>query len=465
MLPLCSALLRFSPSRVSPGARRTLIGVVSKMTYQDEDIRGSVGIAVLGNLRRQTTHAFRHLRAWRRRRARRIALGGIERVARGEIKELRRLLIRSGVSCEEVSQATPMLLRCLVKRQRVMAKYAGRSGFGLFVLLALQMAYIYHFQIPNGRLEHINDATIIIMLLIGAMICKLSVTRVRHFERALRYDPKFSERLALRYIWIVLLLLGIFGIKFSPTYTILVNTTWQDWLVALVQVTVLVLFFWLTVSLLAIRVLTRREPELVLVRALADAFEIIAKGGPASWRGISRRSRAARYINKAGSTLEGPIARKFGRWAGRSGGAEKPGAATIQERFVNAGLALRSKIAWLATPRPDTRDFLSRALGRQLIIAASGDLDRLEYADFKSADLPSDSRLTRLRRTLSWAAITFAPFIILVVSWWKNWLTDAMKVVLPPFSLLWLLVTVDPTAYKERIDSVIGTGKTLFGWK
>jgi len=40
-----------------------------------------------------------------------------------------------------------------------------------------------------------------------------------------------------------------------------------------------------------------------------------------------------------------------------------------------------------------------------------------------------------------------------------------MKVVLPPFSLLWLLVTVDPTAYKERIDSVISTGKTLFGWR
>src|ERR1700730_6541255 len=71
--------------------------------------------------------AIRHLRAWRRRRARRIALGGIERVARGEIKELRRLLIRSGVSCEEVSQAMPVLSRCLVKRHREIAK---SSWFG-----------------------------------------------------------------------------------------------------------------------------------------------------------------------------------------------------------------------------------------------------------------------------------------------------------------------------------------------
>jgi hypothetical protein len=172
------------------------------MTHQDEYIRGSVEIAVLGNLRRQTTHAIRRLRAWRRRRAGRIALGGIKRVARGEIRELKRLLIRSGVSCEEVSQAMPALLHCLVKRQRVMATYAVRSGYGLFVLFALQIAYVNYFQISNVRLEHINDATFIAMLLIGAMIF-MSPTRVRHFERALRYDPKLSERMALKYFWVV----------------------------------------------------------------------------------------------------------------------------------------------------------------------------------------------------------------------------------------------------------------------
>jgi hypothetical protein len=130
-----------------------------------------------------------------------------------------------------------------------------------------------------------------------------------------------------------------------------------------------------------------------------------------------------------------------------------------------AGAALRSKIAWLATPRPETRDFLARTLGRELLIAATGDFDRLEYAEFHRTDFPSDSRLTRLRRTLSWAAITFAPFIILVVSWWQNWLTDTMKPVLAQLSVLWLLVSVDPTAYKERIGSVISTGKTLFDWR
>ena len=355
--------------------------------------------------------AIRHLRAWRRRRARRTALGGIERVARGEIKELRRLLIRSGVSCEEVSQAMPVLLHCLVKRERVRAKSVWFL-LGLFVLVGFQMAYIYLFQISNVRLEYINDATFIILFLIGAMFLKFSIARARYFERTLRYDPKISQRVALKYSWIALLLFSIIlGVTRFPSYRILSNTTWQDWLVVLVQVNVLLLYFWL-LYLLAVRVLTWRAPELVLVRALADAFEIVAEGGPASWRSISRRGRAARYINKAGSALEGPIARKFARWAGWSGGAEKSGDPTIQERFLTAGAALRSKIAWLATPRPETREFLARTLGRELLIAATGDFDRLEYAEFKRADFSSDSRLTRLRRTLTWAAITFAPFLI-----------------------------------------------------
>src|SRR6267378_1924468 len=32
-------------------------------------------------------------------------------------------------------------------------------------------------------------------------------------------------------------------------------------------------------------------------------------------------------------------------------------------------------VAWLATPQPDTRDFLARVLAKELLIAATGDLD------------------------------------------------------------------------------------------
>jgi len=223
------------------------------------------------------------------------------------------------------------------------------------------------------------------------------------------------------------------------------------------------MYAWLTYWL-TIRVLRRRAPELVLVRALADAFEITAEGGPASWRSISRRGRVAQYIDKAADALEGPIARKFVRWAGWSG------AAPIQERFLMAGAALRSKIAWLATPKAETRDFLARALGKELLIAVTGDLDRLEYAQLERAELPSAGWLTRLRKMVSWAAFGFGPAIFLVVSKWQNWVTDAATItVLWQLSALCLFVAVvsvaDPTQYKDRLSSVTSTGTTLFGWR
>ena len=108
--------------------------------------------------------------------------------------------------------------------------------------------------------------------------------------------------------------------------------------------------------------------ELALVRALADAFEMVADGNPANWRSISWRSAAAGCIDSAASVLEGPIARKFITSAGRGVAVD------IQHRFLMAGAALRSKVAWLATPKAETREFLSRALAKTLLIAVAGDL-------------------------------------------------------------------------------------------
>ena len=168
------------------------------------------------------------------------------------------------------------------------------------------------------------------------MFLKLSLTR---------YEPKISQRVAVKNFWVVLLLCSIIGVILFPSYRILSNTTWQDWLIVLVQVNVLLLYFWLLYQL-TVRVLTWRVPELVLVRALADAFEIVAEGGPASWRSISRRGRTARYINEAGSALEGPIARKFTRWAGYFG----PLRALPASLMYRAVLPRREMLRQLAGP-------------------------------------------------------------------------------------------------------------------
>jgi hypothetical protein len=201
-----------------------------------------------------------------------------------------------------------------------------------------------------------------------------------------------------------------------------------------------------------------------LVRALADAFEIIAAASPANWRSISLRSKAARYIDKAAMTLQGPITRKFAASAGFSN------AVAIQKRFQMAGAALRSKVTWLATPRAETQSVLGRALAHELLIAATGDLDRLEYTEIGPAESTTIGWVARLRATASWVIFGFGPAIFVIVSRTLGWITDpATTAILVQFAALCFFVAVfsaaDPSGYKDRLSSVAGTGAALFGWR
>jgi hypothetical protein len=181
----------------------------------------------------------------------------------------------------------------------------------------------------------------------------------------------------------------------------------------------LILLYMILVYWLARIILRWRAPELTLVRALADAFEIIVTAHPAHWRSISLRSKAARYLDKAAITLEGPIARKFVAPAGFSDGIG------IQNRFKMAGAALRSKVAWLATPMEGTKSFLARALAVELMISVTGDLDRLEYSEIAQAQTATVSWIVRLRSTAGWAILGFGPAIFVVVGKTLGWFKEA----------------------------------------
>jgi hypothetical protein len=134
-----------------------------------------------------------------------------------------------------------------------------------------------------------------------------------------------------------------------------------------------------------------------------------------------------------------------------------------------AGAALRGKVAWLATPRADTKRFLARALADELLIAVSGDLDRLEFSEVGQAQFTTVSWIARLRSIASWATVGFGPAIFLVVSRQLGWTDPGTTAILVQFAVVGLFVAVlsaaDPTGYKERLSSVTGTGAALFGWK
>jgi hypothetical protein len=250
---------------------------------------------------------------------------------------------------------------------------------------------------------------------------------------------------------------------FPSLHNIIYEASWKILLYIAGQLSLCLMYIGLLNRIVG-KIASWRAPELTLVRALADAFEAVAGGSPGGWRRISHRGRAAHYINVAARVLEGPIAQKFVGSAGR-GGAE-----AIQERLLKAGAALRSKVAWLATPKAETREFLARALARELLTAVAGDLDQLECAELGSLGERTEGWLARLRATIGWAAFGFGPAIFVAISKWAGWVTDpAATGILVQFAALCFLVAVlsaaDPTGYKDRLGSVTGAGAALFGWK
>jgi len=273
-----------------------------------------------------------------------------------------------------------------------------------------------------------------------------------------RYLPKIFLIIGVIYLLVEITIV----IEFPPDIRLFLGLSQRDVIIVILQILLNLLYISLVFWIVRI-VLRWYAPELALVRAVADAFEMVTEGSPGSWRSISLRSKAAQYIDAAATTLEGPIARKFAASAGPGG------AASIRKRFLMASAALRNKVAWLATPKAETREFLARVLGDQLLITAAGDLDRLEYAEPDSAGSTTIGWFARFRATAGMPILAGGLAILVFVNKWVNWIPDPPGVaIVAQFAAIFFFVAVlsavDPTGYKERLGSVIGTGAGLFGW-
>jgi hypothetical protein len=380
------------------------------------------------------------------------------KIARAETRSLMRLLRRSGIPVEKISLAAPALARCLAQRQIMYTNILGITSLLGMILISLPMIIVVlsreqYLSPIITLLIPVNLAT----FLVGAFV----ITKGDDdYRRILTFSTGYN-RLALKYTWVslvIMLFTSLLNLKDTVIYRINIYGLAIVSAQSLLTLSYVILVYWVA------RIILRwRAPELTLVRALADAFEIVLAASPANWRSISLRSKAGRYIHKAAMALEGPIARKFAASAGFSD------AVAIQKRFQMAGVALRSKVAWLATPRAETKSFLARALADELLIAATGDLDRLEYSEIGQTQ-SAVSWGARLRATASWAVFGLGPAIFVVVSRTVGWISDpATTAILVQFAFLCFFVAVlsaaDPSGNKERLSSVTGTGAALFGWR
>jgi hypothetical protein len=380
-------------------------------------------------------------------------------VARVETKHIIHLMRKFHLSNEEIVRASPALRRNLTH--------------GLFIKNRIAMLlfpiYMFLYAAPPllfGLLLNMPSRVSIVQNLSSMMISIVLPITIKFFpnddaKRNMKYG---ASRFGSFYIkkwwrwwwswWCFYLPWVAFFLWLN--FNNIIGGSQVEFIFAGFEVILLVMYFSLIFKTQKL-ILRWRAPDLVLVRALADAFTTVAEGGPAVWRSIAGREKAAAYVSEAANVIDGPIARKFVRSAGHlAAGA----------RLLSASAALRQKITWLATPQPETREFLARALARELLIAATGDLDRLESAEI-TGSLPA-SRLRRFGAIVSWAVL-FSPAVFLVIAksgWWH--LDDTTTSIVSQIAAFCVSVAIvsgiGSNDNKEKLDSIISwVGHSLVG--
>jgi hypothetical protein len=423
--------------------------------HDDEKLTGSIQDS------RKQTIAGRPLLSHRNRES--------IKISRAEIRELRRLLYLYEVSIEELSSVIPVLLRCLVKREIISNKIQSITVISVVIIMGTYMTW----GNPNDpKLVFTRIVFITLVGIIASIMGKVWAKTNDEYIRRIKFSTGYPK-----HAWMVPLLIVVLNWVTQTIHFQLIDMSfsfisfdgfvsgisYHTLMIATAQALIVGMYALLIFRTIRI-VIQWRAPELALVRSLADVFEMVAGGNPANWRSISWRSKVAHRIDQAAYVLEGPIARKFSTSAGAAV------AAAIDKRFLMAGAALRSKVAWLATPMADTQKFLARALADELLIAVTGDLDRLDHAESEGTGLNTSGLFARLRAMTSWGVFAVGPAIFVVVNNWIELIKDpGAKLLLGQFALISFGVAVlsvaDPAGYKDRLGSVIAAGAALSGWR
>jgi hypothetical protein len=201
-----------------------------------------------------------------------------------------------------------------------------------------------------------------------------------------------------------------------------------------------------------------RSPDLGVVRALADAYTAVVAGGMNDFRSFARRAEIAAHLRVAAGLLEGPMLRMLS-------GGDRAAETVVRPHLEAAAAGVREKLAWLATPKSDTREYLARALGEALI-AATTDLARLIGTQPGMPAATGVSWQERLVGFARWTLVALGPAAALWLGW--SLIPDAATrglaaQVAASFFAVATFSRLYPGA-RDELSSVVSTGATLFGW-
>ena len=144
---------------------------------------------------------------------------------------------------------------------------------------------------------------------------------------------------------------------------------------------------------------------------------------------------------------------------------DKAAESVVRAHLAAAARRLRQKLGWLAIPKADTREELSRSLGRALIQVAIGDFSSLTEGETLAPAAGGVLWQDRLLGFVRWFAIAGGPALVV----WSAWrlIDDATKGIALQFAALCFVVAtfsaLDPEG-RDKLSSVVSAGASLFGW-
>jgi hypothetical protein len=127
---------------------------------------------------------------------------------------------------------------------------------------------------------------------------------------------------------------------------------------------------------------------------------------------------------------------------------------------------LREKLGWLVTPKSDTAEHLARAIGEVLIVAVTGDLDRLLGHQTTVATAARFRLRDQLIAFARWALIAVGPGLAVLVAWpaITDPATRTLFVQIAGVCFLNATFSAIAGGGDERLNNIAKIGSGIFGW-
>jgi hypothetical protein len=374
-------------------------------------------------------------------------------------------MCHAGIAKEAVVSVIPAFARAMLHRELLCRRI---RALGTAVVVPIYSVIMF---LPSSFVEFENHnalltfAIVYILLFPAAVYFRKLINEQPDSRRYAQYDEafrKFQKQFKFQITINIVMCIGLIVVTiyfvFPVRWKVLGISFLMSSVVLLSMAALGILYFQIFYG----RILNRNlPPDYVAIRSLADAFATTTKTGAPLFRNFARRREIARFLAIAARAVERGMGHRF------AASTDPAGTLIVQPNLQLVAASLRSRLSWLATPKPDTQPLLARALAEDLAAFVTGDLDRLVRLAPEIVELPSLSWRRRLLNFAQWFVVAIVPGVIVAVLWRAGAFDPTTGTLATQFAVLSFIVgtltAVDPGG-RDKLASVGSLGTSMFGW-